>query len=131
LIHTVAIGLFILFTALPLMSLIDVQRQLPLRQLAVTMAQERQPTERLIMVGFPKPSLVFYTEMPIQYVVHTEDLATWLRRPQRLRRNSSTSVLILGLPRKLKELKLQPDEFTLLERSGAYELIRVKQPLER
>ncbi|MBD2460146.1 glycosyltransferase family 39 protein [Oscillatoria sp. FACHB-1407] len=130
LIHTVAIGVFILFTAMPFMTLIDAQRQLPLRQLAATALQQQQPTEQLIMVGFPKPSLVFYTQLPITYVVHTEDLAPWLRRPFRFRRNAPTSVMVLGLPRKLQELNLKPGEFTTLQRSGAYELIRVKQPLE-
>ncbi|MDX2216412.1 MAG: glycosyltransferase family 39 protein [Oculatellaceae cyanobacterium bins.114] len=130
LVNIAAIALFMLFTAMPFMSLIDAQRQLPLRQLAAIAIQQKQPTEQLIMVGFPKPSLVFYTQLPITYVIHTENLATWLRRPYRFRRNVPTSVLVVGLPRKLKELNLQPDEFTTLQQSGAYELIRVKQPLE-
>lgn len=129
LVNGLAIAAFVGFTALPLMTLVDTQRQLPLRQLAAVIVEQQQPDEQVVMVGFPKPSVVFYTQSPITYMVRSQNLIPWLRRPYRFPRNAPPSVLVLGLPRRLNELDLQPDEYNTLQRSGAYELIRVKQPL--
>jgi 4-amino-4-deoxy-L-arabinose transferase-like glycosyltransferase len=130
LINAAAIIVFIIFTVMPLMTLVDAQRQQPLRQIATTIVQEQLPSERIVMVGFSKPSVAFYTQLPINYTVHPADLAAWLHRPHRPRRRVPSSILVLGLPRKLQELKLKPNEFTTLEQAGAYTLIRVKLPLE-
>jgi 4-amino-4-deoxy-L-arabinose transferase-like glycosyltransferase len=111
---------------MPFMFLVDTQRQLPLRQLAATIVQEQRPKEELIMVGFPKPSLVFYTQRPVRYVVHPEDLRPRLYRPYRVKR----SLLIAGLPRKIDVLGLKPNQYHVLQEAGAFELIRVELPLE-
>ena len=66
---------FMAFTAvsiLPVAAIADSQRQLPLRQLAATIQTEQQPDETIAMVGFMKPSLVFYTQRPVLYVYNPD-----------------------------------------------------------
>ena len=127
-VNVVAFGGFLVFTAMPLISLMDGQRQLPLRQLAATIMQERSPQEELVMVGFPKPSLVFYTRQPVTYTVKPKDLAN---RLQAYRSKRQRSLLVLGFPRRLKALQLNPDHYETLGQAGEYELIRVMLPLSR
>jgi hypothetical protein len=50
---------FIIFGLTPAYNLVDINRQLPLRQLAQTAVQQQLPGEEFMMIGFPKPSLVF------------------------------------------------------------------------
>lgn len=66
---------FVAFTAvsiLPVAAIADSQRQLPLRQLAKTIQTEQQADETIAMVGFMKPSLVFYTQRPVLYVYNPD-----------------------------------------------------------
>jgi 4-amino-4-deoxy-L-arabinose transferase-like glycosyltransferase len=56
---------FVLMTLIPAAVIVDGQRQLPLRQLADTIVEVQQPNEPIVMIGFSKPSLVFYTQRPI------------------------------------------------------------------
>jgi 4-amino-4-deoxy-L-arabinose transferase-like glycosyltransferase len=125
LVNLLTISALIVGILLPFMFLVDAQRQLPLRQLAQTITQEQRPKEEVIMVGFPKPSLVFYTEQPIRYVVHPEQLKPGLHHPSHAKR----SFLILGLPRKIDVLDLKPNQYQVLQKAGAFELIRVELPL--
>ena len=58
---------FFIVAVTPTYSLLDQHRQEPLRHLAQTVVQKRKLGEELIMIGFKKPSLVFYTQHRVQY----------------------------------------------------------------
>jgi len=115
---------FVVFVLTPASFLVDQARQLPLRQLSLLAAQLEQPQEELLMIGFKKPSVVFYSQKPVNYfsrqtsaTAHIEELAATETQP--------FSVLILSQSEKLKKRKLQPNQYENLGSAGAYELIRL------
>lgn len=120
LISFVALLLMIL---LPTVALVDVQRQLPLRNIANTILQVRQPGERLMMVGYTKPSLVFYTQTPFTFIAEHDKV---LPAIQKLKRNPKRrSVLLVVRARKLKDTQLSPNQYQFLSQSGVFQLIRI------
>ncbi|WP_448561110.1 ArnT family glycosyltransferase [Trichothermofontia sp.] len=143
-VNVVAFVAFILFTLQPTYALVDTYRQLPLRQLATAIVAHRQPDEEVIMMGFKKPSLVFYTRQPITYLRTEGQIRKHLRQQQEDRHDSAEghqqeraatpkmtdypapSVLILAYPAELQEdLNLSPDTYQALDRAGVYQLVRV------
>lgn len=115
---------FIIFVLTPAYFLIDQGRQLPLRELSAIARTAAQPGEDLIMIGFEKPSVVFYSERHVTYVKETEDAVAHI---QKLADNviHPPSVLVLAQPKKLQKLGLQPLRYQKLGKAGAYQLIRV------
>ena len=61
------IVLFQLIALVPMIQLGDRVRQLPVRQVAKQIVQQRRPGEPLAMVGVLKPSLHFYTNQVVVY----------------------------------------------------------------
>lgn len=120
---------FLLMTLLPAMSIIDAQRQLPLRQLAQTIIQVQEPGEPVLMVGYRKPSLVFYTERPITFVSAPGDVPQQLKKiSRRLSRPRAKvrSLLLLGRPTKLREAGITPNQYETLAEAGVFRLGRMK-----
>lgn len=115
---------FLIFVLTPAYFLVDQARQQPLRELSAIAAKVDQPGEDLIMIGFPKPSVVFYSQRPVTYIKIVEDGAAhiqkWVNNPM-----SPDSVLVLTQPRRVKKLGLQPPQYQNLAKVGAYQLIRV------
>jgi 4-amino-4-deoxy-L-arabinose transferase-like glycosyltransferase len=120
---------FILLTVMPVNLIIDAQRQLPLRQLAATILQVEKPGEHLMMVGYRKPSIVFYTQRPAIFVPAPSDvsgeiqkLAKHLAKP-----NASVhSLLLLGRVSKLKEAGIKPDQYQTIAEAGVFRLARME-----
>jgi 4-amino-4-deoxy-L-arabinose transferase-like glycosyltransferase len=79
----IALVLFISSTAMPAVQIVDAQRQLPLRQLAATVVAVQQPGEEVVMVGFEKPSLVFYTQGAVYFKTDPRRALRYLKQ-QRL-----------------------------------------------
>jgi 4-amino-4-deoxy-L-arabinose transferase-like glycosyltransferase len=135
LINLVGFAAFIGFTIVPASLLMDAQRQLPLRQLSATIGQIQQPQEEVVMVGFEKPSLVFYSQRPITYLSHPDRTIGYLRRKYALctppceQTAIPASALVLGYPEKLEETRLRPNQYETIAQFGAYELIRVPLPI--
>ena len=117
---------FLLFVMQPTLLLVDRELQLPLRQLAAIAVQQRvqQPNEDLIMIGFKKPSLVFYTQQPVTYIRKPKKVVAYIHK-KAVRQPQPPSVLILSQPSQLKEAGLQPYQYQDLGHAGAYQLIRV------
>lgn len=113
---------FIIFGLTPAYNLVDINRQLPLRQLAQTAVQQQLPGEELLMIGFPKPSLVFYTQRPVIYRRAITGAKEYIRGSKK---PDFSSILLLGYPEKFVELGLQPNQYQLLDIRGAYQLARV------
>ena len=116
---------FIVVTLIPAAVIVDAQRQLPLRQLAETIVQVQQPNEPVVMIGFSKPSLVFYTQRPITYFWDAEAAAKELRQFARKNRESKT-LLLLGRSRKIQEAEISPQKYQPIDQAGVYQLVRIK-----
>jgi 4-amino-4-deoxy-L-arabinose transferase-like glycosyltransferase len=120
--NLIGLAAFIIFALTPAYKLVDTYRQLPLRQLAQVAVQQKQPGEELMMVGFWKPSLVFYTQESVTYYRSTRGAVNYIRESK----NPPTpDILVLGYPKKFVEAGLQPNEYQLLDSRGAYQLARV------
>ena len=117
--------IFFVCAAMPAYSLLDHHRQEPLRNLAQTVVQQRKLGEQLIMVGFKKPSLVFYTQNPVEYYPELTDAIHYINTPE-VQNSGSESLLILGHPRELNNLGLN-NQYQLIDQKGSYQLIRIKK----
>ncbi len=119
---------FSILTIHPAYLLLDRHRQLPLRQIATTIERVERAGEPIAMVGFEKPSLVFYTQKPIAFFSNIESTIAYLIERSH---NSSQpeSVLLIGNPHRLEEvqedLALQPSQYIEIDEKGAYQLVRV------
>ncbi|MBW4623816.1 MAG: glycosyltransferase family 39 protein [Cyanosarcina radialis HA8281-LM2] len=109
---------FVILVMMPASVLVDRVRQLPLRELSAIVTQVRQPGEELMMIGFEKPSIVFYTEQPVKFFKQNSEAIDYLQ-------TASKSWLILSQEKRLGKIKWQPYQFQSLGRSGVYQLIRV------
>ena len=110
---------------MPAAFLMDQERQLPLRELSVIVAQVKQPNEELIMVGFKKPSVVFYTQKQVNYYQIYQRSCSTIFKNRLPSQYKPTSLLILAEQKKLSQMDLQPDDYKNLATKGAYQLIRV------
>jgi 4-amino-4-deoxy-L-arabinose transferase-like glycosyltransferase len=113
---------FIIFGLTPAYNLVDLNRQLPLRQLAQVVVQQKQPGEELMMIGFWKPSLVFYTQDPVTFYRLPRGAKDYIEQSNN---HTYPTILVLGYPHKFVEFGLQPNQYQLLDSRGAYQLARV------
>ncbi|NEO29012.1 MAG: glycosyltransferase family 39 protein [Symploca sp. SIO3C6] len=122
-VNLVGLIAFLILVLMPLVFLMDEARQLPLRQLSAIATQVEQPGEELIMIGFEKPSVVFYTQKPVNYFSRQRKAMAHIKKVT-LKKPQSSFVILLK-SEELKETKLQPNEYINLGSAGAYKLIRV------
>jgi len=117
---------FLIFVITPASFLLDEVRQQPLRELSQLVTQVQQPGEELLMIGFQKPSVSFYTQRLVTYFRFDEMAISHI---QQIAKTQPTppSVLILNRPGKMLETQLQPDEYEKLGSSGIYQLLRVSK----
>ena len=118
-VNLVAFSAFILFSILPAYQLADKVRQQPLRQIAQAVIAEQQGSEPLYMVGFMKPSLVFYTQAPVTYVERPQDLS------QILQDVGVGSALIVGTSQEISDLAWPEDQQSPLVITDTYQLVRI------
>jgi 4-amino-4-deoxy-L-arabinose transferase-like glycosyltransferase len=113
---------FLLLVIHPALSLADTERQLPLRQLAQTALKVERPGEDLIMVGFKKPSVVFYTRQPVIYLSAPEAIAPQL---QTLAAAGKSTALLIAARKPLLQTHLPPSRYQEIGQFGVYKLLRV------
>ncbi|MEB3180434.1 MAG: glycosyltransferase family 39 protein [Nostocaceae cyanobacterium] len=124
-VNLAALLAFVLLVVMPASFVMDHERQLPLRELSVLAGQVQQPGEEIIMVGFKKPSVVFYSQRPVTFIRRSNKAAEYLAQ-KAAKRATAESVLILAQPKKFPEMGLQLSQYENLRQVGAYQLIRVK-----
>ncbi|MEM9772508.1 MAG: glycosyltransferase family 39 protein [Cyanobacteria bacterium P01_D01_bin.73] len=73
--------IFFTSTAMPVIFLLDSQRQQPLREISVAAVETRQPNEPLVMAGFNKPSMAFYTQQPMHFFKRLTDAQRAMAQP--------------------------------------------------
>ncbi len=113
---------FLLFVLMPAGLMIDQARQLPLRQLSAIVTHVEQPGEPLVMMGFKKPTVAFYTQRRVKYILFPRDVREGIKSV-----GNVSSVLILAQPSKIALLGLAASQYQELGRAGTYELIRVER----
>lgn len=111
---------------IPLSTLVDQQRQLPLRQFARTIVEVRQPGERLVTIGFEKPSLVFYTQQRVRFYLRSTQAVRRLKKLA-IEKPDLATVLILGHPENITETGLQTHHYEDFGTAKPYQLIRVSR----
>jgi 4-amino-4-deoxy-L-arabinose transferase-like glycosyltransferase len=120
-VNLVGFAAFLIVVLMPTLFLMDQQRQLPLRQLAAIATEQRQPNEELVMIGFEKPSVAFYTQEYVNYLRFTQYGAEYIKQ------KTAPSVLILTQPKEFPKIGLQPQDYENLGEKGAYKLVRVRR----
>lgn len=118
---------FLIFVATPFSHLVDIERQLPLRQLADSVVQVQQPKEELIMLskGFAKPSLVFYTRQHVTYLLQASEVLPYIQ--QKFSQSDAKSVLLVTPSRMLAKTGLTPNQYQQISQAGIYQLIRISK----
>ena len=110
-----------------LVPLIDRERQLPIRELARQAAEQARPDEPLLVVGYKRYSVVFYSGRPVLFVSSPRKASRSLT--QGPRSAPPSSVLLLGSDAELLEFGIGPGDGTPLWRRDAHRLLRL--PLEQ
>ncbi|BAY47191.1 glycosyl transferase family protein [Scytonema sp. HK-05] len=123
-VNVLGFAAFMVFVLTPCLFLIDQERQLPLRELSAIAVQAQKPSEELVMVGFKKPTVVFYTRRPVTYVKVSSVAGKYIQ-DKAAKKAQPASVLVLAQPKKFPEMGLKRSDYENLGTSGAYELIRV------
>lgn len=115
---------FILFFVTPTFGIIDLERQLPLRQVAEAVVQIRQADEPIVMAtnSFEKPSLVFYTRQPIVFLNRARKILPYLE--QLRSQKNPRSVLMITTPSTLQEAEILPQQYQTLKQVGVYQVVR-------
>ena len=108
----------------PLIPLLDAQKQTDFRNLSVLVGQIAQPQEELFVMGYRRYSAVHYSQRQVQFFDDVQYARNYLEDPERHQNNSPT-VLILGQPKFTEKFGLRPQDYELINRRGAYQLIRV------
>jgi len=115
---------FLIFVLSPASFFIDRERQLPLRELSAVILEAKQPGEELIMLGFKKPSVVFYSHIHVNYLRFPQEAVEHIQN-QAAKALQPRSLLLLAEQKKFLQMDLQPDDYKSLSTKGAYNLIRV------
>ncbi|BAY25065.1 glycosyl transferase family protein [Calothrix sp. NIES-2100] len=115
---------FFIVVLMPALLVMDQQRQLPLRELSVLVSKIKQPNEEVVMLGFKKPSVVFYSHQHVKYLSSSPEVVDYIHQ-QTTKSVKAASVLLLAEQDRFVAMDLQPDEYQHLSSKGAYYLTRV------
>ena len=130
---------FFPITAIPTFDLLDRLRQLPLRQLGEVAAEAQQPCSfaneigqdscaEIILIGFVKPSVVFYTQQPIKQYDEGDPAIEYFVETAG-NPDLSQSVLIImqthKLKRLLREQQIPSHQYQILAERGAYSIMSI------
>ncbi|AKG23079.1 ArnT family glycosyltransferase [Calothrix sp. 336/3] len=116
--------LFLVFVLTPALFLYDQQAQLPLRQLSATISQVQKPQEEVMMVGFRKPTIVFYSQRNVNYFKLSSKAGNYVRE-QAAKQKLPSSLLLLAQPKKFSEMGLKSSDYQKISSRGVYQLVRV------
>jgi 4-amino-4-deoxy-L-arabinose transferase-like glycosyltransferase len=121
---------FFIFVINPALFFMDDARQFPLRQLSLQIPQVQQPNEEIIMIGFKKPSIVFYSQRPVQYFDTRNFLKPYNEpidylKDSVLNSSQGLNALVISRPKDLSKIGLKPQDYQVLNHQGSYLLIRI------
>ena len=111
--------------------LLDRERLVPIRSLARLAGQQARPGEPLLVVGYKRYSVVYYSGRPALFVSSATRARRMLTGKEpgpdgnALPPTQSPTVLLLGSDPELLEFGLGPGQATLLGRRDAHQLLRL------
>jgi 4-amino-4-deoxy-L-arabinose transferase-like glycosyltransferase len=111
----------------PLAPIMDSQRQLPFRELAKVVGQVAQPQELVFLMGYPRYSLVHYSQHRVEFLDDVNFAIDYLKDPTKV--NPLPTVLIVTEPKFMDRFGLKPGDYQLIDEKGVYKLIRVSKSL--
>lgn len=116
---------FILLALFPTLQLLDSARQAMLRELAFDLPTVQRPQEPITMIGFEKPSLVFYSHQPIHFFHNVSEAIAYFKAeiPP-----GTPSLLLITQDSYLEKLDIAPQSKQLLETYSPYLLLRIESP---
>jgi 4-amino-4-deoxy-L-arabinose transferase-like glycosyltransferase len=125
LVNAIAFLLFISIVLHPAVSIVDRARQLPLREMAKAAVaaqtpQQAQTQQSIVMIGFRKPSLVYYTQQHVEYLEKPRELAAYLQNA------AHKDPFVITTPKLLADTALTPQQYQTLGQSGVYVLIHLQ-----
>jgi len=124
--NLVAFICMFLFVLIPGVFLIDLERQVPVREIAKTIVEVKQPGEEIVMLAFKKPSLVFYTENKISFLKSQDDFEDYLETSNE-NPNIANTLLIIIYENKLDDFHLTDRNYELITQQPPYLLLRVER----
>ncbi|MEM1368510.1 MAG: glycosyltransferase family 39 protein [Cyanobacteria bacterium P01_H01_bin.15] len=115
---------FIVGGASPLWFWLDSVRQQPLRELAQEVVDFQRSEEPLWMVGFPKPSVVFYSQQPVTFLKSPSVAIDYIQ--DNFDENTiPDSVLMITRRKELRRMSLPEDKELALSVNGVYRIVRI------
>jgi 4-amino-4-deoxy-L-arabinose transferase-like glycosyltransferase len=118
----------LLTVVVPLLApIMDSQRQLPFRELAKVVGQVAKPQELVFLMGYPRYSLVHYSQHRVEFLDDVNFAIDYLKDPSKV--NSLPTVLIVTEPKFMDRFGLKPGDYQLIDEKGVYKLIRVAKSL--
>ena len=125
---------FIAVALFPFYSLMDQQRQRPMRELAAIAVEAQQPCDfkaippcsEMLNIGFNKPTLVFYSQRPVTHFPARPLARVYLEKDATDPAKSPKLLIFIQshkLHKLVREIDLQPNEYRIVARRGAYTLI--------
>ncbi len=120
---------FLSWIVLPIAPIVDSQRQLPLRQLSTLVKQEQKPGEKLVFIGFMRPTVVYYAQQTVDSITETDiysGRAIEYFKEQANSPKSLSTILIMAKPKYFEKLALKPSDYQVIGEGVAYQLIRIQ-----
>ena len=111
----------------PLAPIMDSQRQLPFRELAKVVGQVAKPQELVFLMGYPRYSLVHYSQHRVEFLDDVNFAIDYLKDPTKV--NSLPTVLIVTEDKFMERFGLKVGDYQLIDEKGVYKLIRVSKSL--
>ncbi|NDG74717.1 MAG: glycosyl transferase family 39 [Synechococcaceae bacterium WB8_1B_136] len=108
--------------------LLDRERQLPIRQLATLAGRQALPREPLLVAGYKRYSVVFYSGRPVLFVDNPRHALEALHGPK-APQPSPPTLLLMGSDSEFLDFGLGPGDGKLIARRDAHQLLRV--PIDR
>ncbi|MCP9849351.1 glycosyltransferase family 39 protein [Cyanobium sp. Morenito 9A2] len=109
-----------------LTQLMERERQQPVREVAALAGQLIRPGEQLLVVGYKRYSVVFYSGHPVRFFDSAEGAEEQLREEINQGEPTPRSVLVVGEDRKLREFSLPPQRIERLASRGSHGLWRFR-----
>jgi hypothetical protein len=124
LVNAITFLFFISLVLHPAVAIVDQARQLPLREMAKAAVAAQTPQQAhtqqpIIMIGFRKPSLVYYTQQHVEYLEKPRELEAYLQNA------SNKTPLVITTPKLLADTALTPQQYQTLSQSGVYVLVHL------
>jgi len=116
---------FLIFVIMPASGIIDIERQLPLRQIAQSVVQVETPGEQIVMIadGFEKPSLVFYIQRPVTFWHNPKKALSLIQKADK--QPSPASFLLIATRKSFEKMGLATNQYQEITQAGIYQLARV------